>query len=163
MRAADRLEQSAWRGDAIIRAAEQDDLDFLDRHDPLLRREILAEKVSRGEVYVAQEAGQCVALARFNYLCDLDPFLTLILVLEAHRRQGIGTRLMRHWEGEMRRRGHRVLLTSTEVDESAQQFYRKRGFADSGALLFPGQAAAELFLVKPLRPAAGGVGPRQKS
>lgn len=43
----------------------------------------------------------------------------------------------------------RFVLTSTQVDEDAQQFYRKRGYADCGALNLPGQAA-ELFLRKSL-------------
>ncbi len=146
-----------------IRVATADDLDFLDRNDPLLTREVLEEKVAREEVYVAEEGGRRIGLARFDYLCDLDPFLTLLLVLEKHRKKGVGTRLMDFWEEQMKREGHRILLTSTEAAEDAQFFYRKIGFRDAGAILFPGQEAAELVLVKRLVEDDSWTGPRQKA
>ena len=146
----------------MARLATQDDLDFLDKHDPLLTRTVLVDKIERGEVYVAEKAGRLVGLARFNFFCDLDPFLSLILVLEPYRRQGIGSQLMQFWVQEMTQKGHRLLLTSTEADEDAQFFYRKLGFADTGSILFPGyQVATELVLLKRLK-AGKGVGPREK-
>ncbi len=147
---------------SYIRVANMEDLGFLDGLDPLLRRPILTEKVRQGEVYVAEVEGERVGLARYQFFWDLDPFLTLIYVREAFRRQGIGTRLMEFWEQQMREEGHRVLLTSTQADESAQFFYRALGFADSGSILFPGQAATELVLIKQLRGFAPGPSPREK-
>ena len=137
------------------------DLDFIDQHDPLLRRPVLSEKIGREEVYVAEESGRSVGLARFNYFCDLDPFLTLIFVLETQRRRGFGRQLIRFWEQQMRGRGHRFLLTSTQADEDAQFFYRKIGFEDTGSMLFPGyQVSTELVLMKRLK-AGAGPGPRR--
>lgn len=62
----------------------------------------------------------------------------------------------------MKTKGHRCLLTSTQADEDAQFFYRKLGYKDTGAILFPGQAATELVLVKKLRKGELGTGPREK-
>ncbi len=56
---------------------------------------------------------------------------------------------MRRWEADMRELGHRLVLTSTQADESAQHFYRKLGYVDCGGLLLEGQAT-ELFLSKKL-------------
>jgi GNAT superfamily N-acetyltransferase len=134
----------------MVRLATQDDLDFLEQHDPLLKRAALADKVERGEVYVVEHGGQVVGWARHNLLCDLDPFLTMLYVLEPYRRQGFGSQLMRHWEQQMGEQGHHLLLTCTQADEEAQFFYRKLGYTDSGAILFPGQVATELVLVKRL-------------
>ena len=134
----------------MVRFAVQTDLDFLDQHDPLLKRQSLSEKIDRKEVYVAESRGRSVGLARYNYFCDLDPFLTLIFVLEPYRRQGFGSQLIQFWEQAMKEKGHRYLLTCTQADEDAQFFYRKLGFADTGSMLFPGQTAAELILLKNL-------------
>ena len=134
----------------MIRLATPDDLDFLDQYDRLLTRTALAGKIEREEVCVVERAGQLIGWARYNLFCDLDPFLTLIYVLEPYRRQGFGRQLMRYWEQQMKEKGHRFLLTCTQADEDAQFFYRKLGYTDTGALLLPGQAATELVLLKQL-------------
>jgi len=136
----------------MIRLATQDDLDFLDQHDRVLTRTTLAYKIERNEVYVVEREGKLIGWARYNLFCDLFPFLTLIYIVEGHRRQGFGSQLMRYWEQEMKAKGHRVLLTSTQANEDAQHFYRRIGYADTGAILFPGQAATELVLCKNLAP-----------
>jgi GNAT superfamily N-acetyltransferase len=146
----------------MIRLATQDDLEFLDKCDPLLMRDVLADKINRGEVYVAGNGDPLIGLARYDFFCDLDPFLTLIYILEPYRRKGFGTQLMEYWEQQMKKKGHRVLMTSTQADEDAQFFYRRLGYADSGSILFPGQKPTELVLVKQLRKVGQGVGPRQK-
>ncbi|GIG24528.1 hypothetical protein [Cellulomonas denverensis] len=43
------------------------------------------------------------------------------------------------------------MLTSTQADEQAQHLYRRLGYRDCGALLFPGEPI-ELVLRKELRP-----------
>ena len=39
---------------------------------------------------------------------------------------------MEHWENDMKLQGYGMLLTSTQVDEEAQHFYRKLGYKDCG-------------------------------
>ena len=39
---------------------------------------------------------------------------------------------MEFWENEMKRKGYDLLLTSTQVNEEAQHFYRKLGFRAVG-------------------------------
>ena len=39
--------------------------------------------------------------------------------------KGYGKKLMEHWENDMKSQGYGMLLTSTQVDEEAQHFYRK--------------------------------------
>jgi len=146
----------------MIRLATQDDLEFLDKYDPLLMHDVLVDKINRGEVYVAGNDDQLTGFARYDFLCDLDPFLTLIYVLEPYRRKGFGTQLMEYWEQQMKEKGHRFLITSTQSDEDAQFFYRKQGYTDSGSILFPGQVPTELVLLKQLRKVGKGIGPRQK-
>ena len=61
---------------------------------------------------------------------------------------------MEHWEFEMRVKGYGMVLTSTQVNENAQNFYRKMGYKDCGSLIIdiPGyEQPAELFLSKSLK------------
>ena len=51
----------------------------------------------------------------------------------------------------MKEQGYGMLLTSTQVDEDAQHFYRRLGYRDCGGLVMdvPGyEQPMELFLVK---------------
>lgn len=58
--------------------------------------------------------------------------------------------LMDAWEAALTLGGHSAAMTSTQEDESAQHFYRNRGYVDCGRLLLPDQTP-ELFLRKELR------------
>ncbi len=49
--------------------------------------------------------------------------------------------------------GHKMVITSTQIDEEAQHFYRKLGYIDKGGLFFdntPFEQPQELFMVKVL-------------
>jgi hypothetical protein len=53
----------------------------------------------------------------------------------------------------MREQGHKVIMTSTQVDEDAQHFYRKLGYVDKGCLFLdntPYEQPQELFMIKVL-------------
>jgi GNAT superfamily N-acetyltransferase len=74
----------------------------------------------------------------------LEPFLTLILVLDPYKRQGIGTQLMPNWEQAMRTKGyqfpdrplHRLTKTlSSSIAGSGNRY--------TGALLLPGTGSDE--------------------
>ena len=61
---------------------------------------------------------------------------------------------MQHWEEAMKKEGHRMVLTSTRADETAQHFYRKLGYKDCGGLLLeiPSYAQPmEIFFAKELK------------
>ena len=70
------------------------------------------------------------------------------------QKKGYGKKLMEHWKNEMRSKGYGMVMTSTQVDENAQHFYRKLGYQDAGGLVLnvPGyEQPMELFLVKCLQ------------
>lgn len=50
------------------------------------------------------------------------------------------------WERRMRDEGYRMVMTSTLASETAQHFYRKLGYVDSGALLLPNEALEIIFV-----------------
>lgn len=134
-------------GTVEIRYMNDNDKDFwysLDRHLPEAE---FKGKVRAKTGYVILSDGKPVGLMRYNLFWDNTPFCTMLFVAEEHRGRGFGTRLMRHWENEMKSRGYDLLLTSTQSDETAQHFYRKLGYTDCGCLLLESQAA-EIFLSK---------------
>lgn len=123
----------------------------LDRHLPEAEFE---RKVRERRGYVLREEEIPVGVLRYNLFWDNTPFCTLLYVAREFQRRGYGRKLMEHWEQDMRAQGYGMLLTSTQVDEEAQHFYRRLGYRDCGGLLVdvPGyEQPMELFLVKDIR------------
>ena len=136
----------------MIRIATNDDLEFLARHDRHVSREVLLRKIADSQVYVATaEGGDSIGWLRYGLFWDLIPFMNMLYLLEPYRRKGFGRQLVERWEQDMRDRGYKLVLTSTQADEEAQHFYRRLGYVDSGALLLPGDPS-ELLLRKEILP-----------
>jgi ribosomal protein S18 acetylase RimI-like enzyme len=70
------------------------------------------------------------------------------------QKKGYGKKLMEYWETEMKNQGFGIVMTSTQVDESAQHFYRKLGYKDCGGFVIdiPNYAQPmEMFLIKEIK------------
>ena len=93
----------------------------LDRHLP--EREF-ENKVSLKQGYVLLKDEKPIGLLRYNLFWDNTPFGTMLYVASDYQGQGFGKALMRHWEEEMRQFGYGMVMTSTQVDENAQHFYK---------------------------------------
>lgn len=136
-----------------IRYAQMTDHDFwfsLDRH---LSETEFENKVNVKRAYVLTEDNTPVGILRYNLFWDNTPFCTLLYVSPSHQQTGRGRALMDFWESDMRTQGYDMVMTSTQVDESAQHFYRKLGYRDCGGLIMdiPGhEQPMELILVKAL-------------
>jgi len=131
----------------------QNDKEFwfsLDRHMP--ENEFLL-KVRDKRGYVIKDGEKPVGILRYNLFWDNIPFLSLIYIIESYRRKGFGKRSILHWEKEMRMLGYTAIMTSTQVNEDAQNFYRKLGFKDAGCLVLDipeHEQPMEMFLIKSL-------------
>jgi len=130
-----------------IRYARPEDRDFWFRLDRHLPENGFALMVRDRRGYVLLEDDEPLAVLRYSLFWAEHPFCDLLYVAEGARGKGYGTALLARWEADMAQRGHRLLLTSTRSDETAQRFYRKRGYRDAGGLLLPGEPL-ELFLLK---------------
>lgn len=136
-----------------IRYVEMVDKPFwyqLDKHLPEVEFE---NKVKTKRGYVLLENDIIVGLLRYNLFWDNTPFCTMLFVDERVQGRGYGSMLMNCWEEDMKKQGYGMLLTSTQVDETAQHFYRKLGFKDCGGLIMdiPRYAQPmEMFFVKEL-------------
>ena len=134
-----------------IRYVREEDKAFwyqLDRHLPDGE---FSRKVRDRQGYILLVDGLPAGLLRYNLFWDNTPFCTLLFIEKDHQKKGLGSRLMTHWEKEMKAQGYGMLLTSTQVDEEAQHFYRKLGYRDCGGFVIDLPTFAqpmELFLIK---------------
>ena len=122
----------------------------LDRH---LSENEFNLKVRDRRGYIISDDDKPIGVMRYNLMWDNVPFLTLIHFDEAYHRKGFGRQAMLHWENEMRGLGYDIVMTSTQVDEQAQHFYRNLGYKDKGGLFLdntPWEQPQEMFMLKVL-------------
>lgn len=134
----------------LIRNAANKDTIFCNSIDPHITSTQLTTKIQHGEILLAVKETEPIGYLRYNYFWDEIPFMNLLIVLEEYRGQNIGTQLVEFWETTMKQRGYDQVLTSTQENENAQNFYRKLGYHDIGTLLIKPDEAPELFLTKNL-------------
>ena len=110
-------------------------------------------KVRDRRGYIISANDKPIGVMRYNLFWDNTPFLTLIYIDEAYQGKGFGKQAMFHWENEIHGLGYKMVMTSTQVDEQAQHFYRKLGYKDSGCLILdytPFGQPQEMFMIKTL-------------
>ena len=130
----------------MIRAATESDLPWMREHDRHIGEDELRESVRRGRILLAEQDGQIIGWLRWSLFWDEIPFMNMLYLLEDCRRHGLGRALVSRWEEEMRRQGHRRVMTSSQANEEGQHFYRRLGYQDAGALLLPGEPLEIIFL-----------------
>lgn len=112
-----------------------------------------ANRVYTKSGYVIWEKDRRIGIILHCVIWDRIPFMNLIWLSEEHRGKGFGRGAILAWEEEMKNRGYRMVLISTQVDEDAQYLYRKLGYIDCGGWVFcntPFDQPIELFLRKVL-------------
>jgi len=110
---------------------------------------ILKVRDKRG--YIISDSSKPVGIMRYNLFWDNTPFLTLIYLEKSYRYRGFGRQAILFWESEMRNLGYKMVMTSTQVDEQAQHFYRKLGYLERGSLFLdntPFKQPQEMFMLK---------------
>lgn len=129
-----------------IRIAELADLSELSVMDHLLDSERVQEKIRRREILVCHEGERVIAFLRYSWFWDLLPFINLIWVEEEFRRERLGSLLIEKLAEETQEKNYKMILTSTQSNEDAQNFYRRIGFVDSGGLTIKGEPL-ELLMI----------------
>lgn len=122
----------------------------LDKHLPEAE---FNKKVRDKQGYVLFDDGNPVGLLRYNLFWDNTPFCTMLFVDWSKQKKGYGRALMQFWEEDMKKQGYEMMMTSTQVDEEAQHFYRKLGYKDCGGFTvdIPGfEQPMEMFMSKGL-------------
>ena len=119
-----------------IRYADNKDYLWLNEHDKHISDEILKTKTAAKEIYVVEENNELIGWLRYNLFWDNVPFMNLLYFPEKYRRKGIGRKLVHYWEKDMKEKGYRNVLTSTQSNEEAQHFYRKLGYSEIGGFKY---------------------------
>lgn len=138
-----------------IRYMKSSDKQFwysLDRHLPEAEFD---NKVQTKRGYVLLLDDKPIGLLRYNLFWDNTPFCTMLFIDGKYQGNGYGRQLMEYWERDMKSQGYGMVMTSTQVDESAQHFYRKLGYKDCGGFVIDIPAYAqpmEMFFIKSVRP-----------
>ena len=136
-----------------IKPVEMSDRTFWMSIDTHVNEEGFQGRVYTKAGYVLWENETRIGLMWHCVLWDNLPFLNLLFILPEYRGKGYGAGAMAQWEQAMKKRGFKTLLISTQVDESAQFFYRKIGYVDCGGLVFqgtPNSQPMEMFMRKVL-------------
>jgi N-acetylglutamate synthase-like GNAT family acetyltransferase len=120
----------------IIRYAELNDFIWLKEHEKYISDQILETKIKTKEIYIVQENEKIIGWLRYNLFWDNVPFMNKIYFLEEFRHKKYGKKLVRYWENEMKEKGYKNVLTSTQSDEEGQHFYRKIGYIEIGGLKY---------------------------
>ena len=135
----------------MIRFVENQDRNawyILDKHLP---ESVFDEKVRCCQGYVCAENEKIIGVLRYNLFWDNTPFCTMLFIDKGYRGQGYGKLMMERWEQDMKALGYGMLMTSTQVDENAQHFYRKLGYKDCGGFVVdvPGyEQPMEMIMIK---------------
>ena len=138
----------------MIRYVEQQDKDawyVLDKHLP---ESVFDEKVRCRQGYVIIEDEKIIGVLRYNLFWDNTPFCTMLFIDSKYRNRKYGKQMMEHWERDMKAQGYGMLMTSTQVDEDAQHFYRKLGYKDCGGFVVdvPGyEQPMEMVMIKEIK------------
>jgi len=122
---------------------------YISENDKHISKIMIQTKIVRNEILIASEKKIFIGFLRFGYFWDNIPFLNILYLDKAYRRKGIGRQFVSFWENQMREMGYKNVMTSSLSDESAQYFYRKLGYKDSGSLLLENEPL-EIFFTKHL-------------
>lgn len=91
--------------------------------------------LSAKRIFVAEENGKVVAYLTYYIIWGNTPYIELLRVTSTHQRKGIGGKLLSVLEKELKKRGHKVLLSSSEkVNKIGNIFHRRVGFKPIGEL-----------------------------
>jgi len=117
-----------------VRFAELKDLDFCIKSDySYVSKNVLRRKIREKAVILAEVDGKPIGYLRIEYLWLKIPFLSVITVEEEYRRKGVGTTMIRFLEQHLRKRGHKILYSSSQANEPGPQaWHRKIGFEECG-------------------------------
>lgn len=120
-------------------------LNWLKEQDEHVSPAILLHKIQAQQILLAIVKGEPIGWLRFGFFWDTIPFMNLLFLHPAFRQKGIGSKLVKFWESEMQKQQHKLVMTSTQSDETAQHFYRKLGYVESGSLLFENEPLEIIF------------------
>ena len=136
----------------MLKELEFKDYSFVNRLLPRIKREQFENKVNgKNGFLILDSNNNPVGFILYVVLWEKLPFIEHLIIDEAFRNKGYGTKALLSFEKRMKDMDYKMVLLSTQVDERAQFLYRRLGYVDNGALFLentPFDQPAELFLKK---------------
>jgi GNAT superfamily N-acetyltransferase len=130
--------------------AIESDYEYIRRRDHHISESLILTKIKGNEIYLLRNQNESnIGWMRYGFFWDNTPFMNMIWVDEEYRGSGAGKQVVLFWEDQMKQRGYKSVMTSTQADEGAQHFYRKLGYKDAGCLILDSQPL-EIILYKKL-------------
>lgn len=114
-------------------------------HDRHISEEELKNSIRLGRVYIIKEHGNFAGWLRYNLFWDNTPFMNMLYISKAYRNKGHGRQLLEFWENEMKQKGFKTVMTSTQSDELAQHFYVHCGYEAVGGFRLNGDPYELIF------------------
>jgi len=136
-----------------LQLVEHQDKDFWMSIDKHVNEVGFQNKVYTKTGYIMWENDIPVGILHYCVLWDNIPFLNFLFVKKENRGNRYATETMKQWEQEMKQQEYKMILISTQVDKTAQCFYRKLGYVDCGGVLLnntPFEQPMEMFMRKVL-------------
>ena len=115
--------------------ANQTHFDIITQHDTHIPPNIIKDKISRGEIYVAYENENFAGWIRYGLFWDSIPFMNMLFLLPEYRGKGLGRKFVEAWEQDLKTKGYNKILTSTQQNEHAQHFYLAMGYVAVGGFI----------------------------
>lgn len=116
------------------RLAAIEDLEFVSQDD-YLPYEVVARKIALGECFIVEGNGQPAGYLRLEMLWSLVPYIALIHIQEADRKQGLSRVLLDFVRDHLRGKGYHQLYFSSQADEpEPQAWHRHLGFEECGVI-----------------------------
>ena len=112
---------------------------------------MIKRKIEEKAVILAEVDGKPIGYLRVEYLWLTVPYVSLITIEEAYRRKGVGSAMIKFLEDHLIKNGHKVLYSSSQVDEpEPQMWHRKIGFEECGIIAGINDGVGEVFFRKTL-------------
>lgn len=115
-----------------IRYALVEDKEFCLSLDQHLSLDDYIKKVKTQTIYILEVSEEPIGVLRYNLFWDNIPFLNLIYIDESKQSKGYGKLLVDTWEMKMKQLGYDFVMTSTQENESAKDFYKRLGYKVTG-------------------------------
>jgi len=133
-----------------IRKAERSDIQDLHACDPIAqkdekRKKFIQRSVGAGECFVAISREKVAGYGVLDYTFYENGFISMLMVHPEHRRQGIGSALIKHMENECVT--EKLFTSANESNIPMQSLLARLGFKPSGRIdnLDPGDPELVYF------------------
>ncbi len=119
----------------IVRFAGPEVLEWCVVSDDYVTEQVIRHKIVNDEIIIAELDGQPIGYLRLEYLWSNIPYIGVIWVIKAYRKEGIGRKILAYLEDYLRSRGHDALYSSSQANEPGpQDWHRSVGFIESGII-----------------------------